>query len=83
MSEQQAEALILRWCRKSHDNGRGSGAIWCMRVRRDGTKIVIDNSRFDSPVRAQGATWAEVYAALCQSILSEAGLVPESTEVAP
>lgn len=64
MTEQEAEAEVLRICRACPE-----GQVWCMReinqrtTRFDwtkGLKIVIDNARFSAPLIAQGRTWSEV-----------------------
>lgn len=71
MTEQEAEAEVLRICRtgRRKDGKTAQNGVWCMReinpkfTKHDpakGLRVVIDNARWDSPLMAQGHTWAEV-----------------------
>jgi hypothetical protein len=64
MTENEAESFVLKLCRSKP---RGLG-IPCMRVRKDGLKVVVDNNRFDSPILAEGSTWNEVLVRLQHAI---------------
>ena len=56
----EAYDAVLAWCRKGRGNELGMTARPCMRVTVSGECIVVDNSRFSSPVMARGPHWAGV-----------------------